>query len=253
VSTIYQPAGAAAEYAAWAVNLHGGCPHRCRYCYVPQIRHLDRETFHSRVYSYPGIIERLAADCRKKAGTITTPVLLSFTSDPYPPDEPAMAVTREAIRTLKASGYAVCILTKGGLRALRDVDLLEAGRDVVAATLTFVDPAKSAAWEPHAAPPAERFELLAKAHAAGLRTWASLEPVIEPAESLAVIERTAGTVDLYKIGKLNYDKAAAGVEWAAFCRQALDALRETGAAWYIKDSLVPYLPPGTPRQSGEFI
>lgn len=44
---IYKPKGAAAEYGDYAVNIYTGCPHRCYYCFAPQVLHRDREAFHS--------------------------------------------------------------------------------------------------------------------------------------------------------------------------------------------------------------
>ena len=47
MNTIYKPKGAAAEYGDYAVNIYTGCPHRCYYCFAPQVLHRDREAFHS--------------------------------------------------------------------------------------------------------------------------------------------------------------------------------------------------------------
>ena len=44
---IYKPKGAAAEYGDYAVNIYTGCPHRCYYCFAPQVLHREREVFHS--------------------------------------------------------------------------------------------------------------------------------------------------------------------------------------------------------------
>lgn len=44
---IYKPKGAAAEYGDYAVNIYTGCPHRCYYCFAPQVLHREKETFHS--------------------------------------------------------------------------------------------------------------------------------------------------------------------------------------------------------------
>lgn len=42
---IYKPKGAALEYVGedgYALNIYTGCPHRCNYCYCPQVLHKDR-------------------------------------------------------------------------------------------------------------------------------------------------------------------------------------------------------------------
>ena len=47
MNTIYKPKGAAAEYGDYAVNIYTGCPHRCYYCFAPNVLRRDREVFHS--------------------------------------------------------------------------------------------------------------------------------------------------------------------------------------------------------------
>ena len=82
---------------------------------------------------------------------------------------------------------------------LDDFDLLRPG-DEFATTLTFLDEQKSRQWEPGTAIPEERIESLRKAHELGIRTRVSLEPIIEPAESIEIIRRTHTFVDLFKVG-----------------------------------------------------
>jgi len=251
MSTIYQPKGRAGEYSKWALNLYGGCGHGCRYCYAPTVRNLKPEEFHSNIYPYPNILRRLEIDCNRYRAKISTPIMLCFTSDPYQPADVEFRITRQAIELLKRYGFRVCILTKGGLRATRDLDLLQAGKDVMACTLTFTDPVRSSKWEPHAAPPEERFELLRKAKEEGLSTWASLEPVIDPRQSLEIIRRTHEYVDLYKVGTWNYDARSGKIDWHTFAAAVIDTLAGLGCNWYIKNDLARYLPTGVPQRSGE--
>lgn len=70
------------------------------------------------------------------------------------------------------------------------------------ATLTFIDELKSLEVEPNAAKPQDRISTLKKLHEEGIKTWASIEPVIDPVQSLALIEATMPFVDQYKIGKM---------------------------------------------------
>jgi DNA repair photolyase len=118
---------------------------------------------------------------------------------------------------LNAAGCSVAILTKGGTRCLDDADMLlnwPDGRVKVGATLTFMDADKSREWEPGAALPADRIQALAELHQIGVKTWASIEPVIDPSESLAIIRASLVHVDGYKIGRLNHMKNT--TDWAAF-------------------------------------
>jgi hypothetical protein len=78
------------------------------------------------------------------------------------------------------------------------------------ATLTHDDPAVSLEWEPGAALPAERIEALRIAHTAGIKTWVSFEPVIDPESVCRLLDLPHGFVDFYKVGKLNYHPRAKG-------------------------------------------
>ena len=130
-------------------------------------------------------------------------------------------------------------MTKGGKRAERDFDLLGPG-DEFATTLTFLDKQKSLQWEPGAAIPKERIDTLRKAHELGIRTWVSLEPVIEPAETLEIIRQTHAFVDLFKVGLLNYHNVEKRIDWREFLKDVLATLKMYGCSYYIKKDLRRY-------------
>lgn len=138
-------------------------------------------------------------------------------------------------------GFRVSILTKGGHRAERDFDLLTSA-DKFGVTLTFLDPAVSIEWEPYAALPAERIDSLKKAHALGIPTWASLEPVLAPEESLEIIRQTYTFVDQFKVGILNYHPLGKRINWARFATQAVQLLDSLGCHYYLKRDLRRWLP-----------
>lgn len=46
---IYEPKGKAKEYGDLSINIYTGCPHRCFYCFAPNVLHRDREKFHSEI------------------------------------------------------------------------------------------------------------------------------------------------------------------------------------------------------------
>ena len=56
---LYVPKGKAKEYGDYAVNIYTGCPHRCYYCFAPNVLHRDREEFHTHVEPRPGIVDAL--------------------------------------------------------------------------------------------------------------------------------------------------------------------------------------------------
>ncbi|MFC2013754.1 radical SAM protein [Chloroflexota bacterium] len=236
---IYEPRGRAGEYAPLAVNLYRGCGHGCIYCYAPEATFIDQTEF-IKATPRQGIIKKLDKDAPQAAlDGHRGNVLLCFTCDPYQPINELHGLTRQAITILRRNGFYVTILTKGGKRAERDFDLLRPG-DEFATTLTFLDEQKSLRWEPGAAPPEERIESLRKAHELGIKTWASLEPVIEPTESIEIIRQTHSFVDLFKVGKLNYHPREKEIDWRKFLQECIATLKQYGCQYYIKKDLRRY-------------
>jgi hypothetical protein len=167
------------------------------------------------------------------------PILLSFTADPYQPLEAAADLTGRAIGILSRARCSIRLLTKAPALAMaRDGDLLRAGGVDCGVTLCFTDDASRREWEPNAGTIAERLEFLRWAHGAGLPTWLSVEPVIDPEQALAVIRLAAPDVDVMRIGRLNHlPEVADRIDWRGFLEAALGLLRELGAGYRIKDAL----------------
>lgn len=191
-SLIYAPAGQAGEYSPLATNPYRGCGHKCAYCYVPGVLRMSREEFDAGAVPRAGFIDSLKKEARKyqEAG-ITAQVMLSFTTDPYHPGDNSL--TRQVIEVLQEHGLGVCTLTKGGFRALRDIDIFRPGRDAFASTLTSLDDEFSLKWERGAPLPEERIETLHRFHDVGIFTWVSLEPVLDTAATLARLFVIDGT------------------------------------------------------------
>ncbi len=241
---IYEPKGKAREYAALALNLRAGCEHGCLYCYMPSILHMSPEDFHARSRPRPGILDALRREAPRYAGT-QTPVLLSFSSDPYSPAEQSDKTTREAIAILREHQIPVHVLTKGGMRAARDFDILsEDKRNAFGTTIVFSDDKDRLHWEPGAASCSDRLNAIYQATKYGLRTWISIEPIIVPEQAIWLIENLSGIVDEFRVGKLNYHPAAAEVDWAEWTPRILAALQKSSCDYLVKNSLVAYVPVG---------
>jgi len=255
-SIIYTPKGRAREYARLACNVYKGCGHGCTYCYAPSATFKSPDEFYRPDSRGDSFLSRLRRDAAKyQAAGIMDQVLLSFTCDPYQPLDVELRITRETINILHGHGLNVCTLTKGGHRALRDLDLF-GPHDAFATTLTCLNEAESLKWEPNAAPPAERIATIQEFHNSGVPTWVSLEPVLDPAVSLEIIRQTHEFVDLFKVGKLNYHTLANDIDWSSFARDAIQLLtglgyheieadaaqdvRKGGKAFYIKRDLATY-------------
>ncbi|MDR0913599.1 MAG: hypothetical protein LBM65_00280 [Oscillospiraceae bacterium] len=240
MSIIYEPTGMAKEYSPYACNLYIGCSHCCRYCYAPHTLQRTADNYFGVPQPRKDVLKYLEMDLKKKR--FDKQILLSFIGDVYCKNADNSQTTRTALKLLDYYNAPVAVLSKGGTRMLRDIDVFkEFGEHItVGSTLTFLDPVKSKQWEPGAAVPEDRLETLLTLHNAGIRTFASFEPVVEPAESLRLIERTLkdDSVDHYKVGKLNnYKGLDKGIDWQSFLAEAIVMLREAGKQIYIKKCL----------------
>jgi len=238
VNTIYEPRGKALEYSPLAVNLYNGCSHGCRYCYAPCCTYRTQEAF---LEGKPktNVLHKLEKDAKRMKGD-PRPILLCFTCDPYQLIDQKQKLTRMAIRILMEHQLTVQILTKGGPRAERDFELLKFNSaNTFGSTLTFINEEESIAWEPGAALPLERLDTLRKAHQMGIRTWVSLEPVVDPEQALELIRRSSPYVDHYKIGKMNY--VPFSWDLSTFLAEAVALLESLGKSYYIKRDTLPFL------------
>lgn len=247
MSVIYEPKGRALEYSPLALNLYTGCVYACKYCYVPHIPspfYNTRAEFHSNVEPRKDILELLLADCKTMKGD-PRDVLLCFTSDPY---QPKNIVTREALLILEKYEMRVSILTKGGMNASRDFDILARNEWKFGTTLLFWhDGSMVRQWEPGAASPSNRYHAILNANAAKIYTWVSIEPVIDPIAALTVILELRDIVDHFKIGKINYHKyIEKRIDWKRFRRDA-EALLE-GKNYYLKKDLLEITEKEFPRE-----
>ncbi|GHV12572.1 hypothetical protein FACS1894219_05750 [Clostridia bacterium] len=240
MSIIYEPSGMAKEYSPYACNLYIGCSHCCRYCYAPHTLQRNAGSYFGVPEPRKDVLRLLELDLLKQS--YHKQILLSFIGDVYCKNSDDSATTRSALELLNRFNAPVAVLSKGGEKMLRDIDVYKAfgTRIAVGSTLTFMDESKSRTWEPAASLPSERLAVLKELHDNGIRTFASFEPVIEPEESIRLIEKTLsdGSVDHYKIGKLNnYMGLDKGIDWQRFLVDALVMLRPSGKQVYIKKCL----------------
>ena len=236
MSLIYEPKGKAREYSPLALNIYsGGCDHGCNYCYCQKFeRGWNLEPR-----------RRDLSGLTKEAVRAKRQVLLSFVSDPYNKFDEQHQDTRGCLEILKAARCSTAILTKGGTRCLRDMDVFQGWPDnrvKVGATLTFTENASIDHYEVGSAYFANRLEALRILHESGIKTWVSIEPVIDPAQSLEAIHQSLPYVDAYKVGKLNH--AESQTDWQAFCMSAVEMIRSAGKTLYVKNDLRPFAPAG---------
>lgn len=217
---IYEPKGKAKEYGDLAINIYTGCPHRCFYCFAPNVLHMQKEKFHSCVEPRKDIVAEVKKQLEKEQikGKL---IHLCFTCDPYPTGYDTTP-TREIIKAIKESGNNVQILTKGD--GTRDFDLLDEN-DWYGITLDGIKTLTNR----------DRLNSLAEAHSRGIKTWVSFEPVTNERQFFIGLHCVQFVVDKVKIGKLNYHPS--NINWKEFGENAEALCKELGIEYYIKDSL----------------
>ena len=241
MNIIYEPRGKAGEYSPLAANIYSGCDHMCKYCYVKAMPYQKTVADDANPVPRKGLLAALEKDLKRNR--INDQLFLCFTGDPYCRADVEHKTTRRVLELLLAYQVPTAILTKAGTRCLRDLDLFKRFEVLkVGATLTFTEEKDSRFWEPNAAPPADRLEALVQLHEAGVMTWASLEPVIDPGQTLEIIRDAHPFVDQFKLGKLNHHPLKDEINWRRFGLEAVTLLRDTGRPFYVKKDLQKFVP-----------
>lgn len=154
----------------YSFDPYTGCPHRCLYCYIT------------------AYIPR-AFECRPKQNLIRAverdlkrinkrfPISMSNSSDPYPPLEAKLELTKRCLELFAREGCRVLVITKSELVA-RDARLLAGARAAVSFTITTLDPKLSSRLEPGAPSPRRRLRALEQLHKRGVPVAIRLDPLI---------------------------------------------------------------------------
>ena len=153
-----------------SLNPYTGCAHGCLYCYASS--YIPR---FSDCRPKIGLLERL----RREVHRVEPGVLVSIanSSDPYPPMEKDLHLTRGCIQILGDSGLRLQLVTKSDI-VTRDIDLLEAMPCVVSITLTTLSDELSKRLEPGAPLPERRLQAIRLLKSHGVPVTARLDPII---------------------------------------------------------------------------
>ena len=221
---LYNPKGAAGEYAAVGCNFYRGCPYQCQYCYnrrgwTSKVVGVDHAVLRN-VFTSPKIRPKKYAalsgedyamlcfrnDVAKNIDYLrVNGIFLSFTTDPMCPD--AFDLSWKAACHATSLGIPVKILTKNAsysdsqMSLINSLPIQQRLLLAIGFTLTGRDD-----MEPNASPNASRIEMMRFLHDIGYRTFASIEPVIDFEGSFSMIMQTIGFCDLYMIGLLSHFK-----------------------------------------------
>jgi len=193
-------------------------------------------------------VEEARKYLRKNGRTI----VVSFVSDPYPPEEAVRGLTRRVLELLCRTGNRVMVLTKNPLIPLsRDLDLFINGYDAWLGTtvITLIN-SVAAVLEPNAPNPWLRLEALKIAKEYRVGTWLSIEPIIPTIPDLLdIIKYSKDFIDYYVLGAFNYPKHLgfnlSREELRRYYQyeipKAIELLESYGKKYFIKKELRKYL------------
>lgn len=187
----------------YCLNPYTGCQVGCRYCYAALF--MRRYSGHSEPWgefvdvkvNAPQLLRRQLKRARR--GT----VWVSSVCDPYQPLEARYGLTRQCLQELLERQFPVNIQTKSHL-AVRDLDLFQAFQEIeVGLTITTEDERVARLFEPMASTVGDRLEALDRLHAAGIKTFAFIGPLL-PGDPERLLKSLEGKVDRVLIDRLNY-------------------------------------------------
>jgi DNA repair photolyase len=225
------------------LNPYAGCMIGCPFCYVDARADLSRALDGQARHAWGRWVDvkvDLPEVLRREVRALPPgPVRISpILTDPYQPLERTYRVTRRCLEVLLEGGFSPVVLTRGA-RVVEDIPLLARfPRAAVGVSIPTDDDAVRAHFEPGADPVAARVDALAQLHAAGVRTFVAVQPMLpmDPARLVDLVAPHApvARIDrMYKLDAVAHLYAAAGCPEAmtdAFFARTSAALREGFAA-----------------------
>ncbi len=146
----------------YSLHPYTGCSHLCLYCYATSYIGRKPSTIKRK------FLQRLKKDLKRADPRI--PVELSTSSDPYPPEELSLGITRESLELLRGEGFRVLITTKG-VGFVRDEGLYQGAM----VTITTLDKELASKLEPRAPSPDKRLDALSSIES---RKGVRIDPII---------------------------------------------------------------------------
>jgi DNA repair photolyase len=244
---IYTTKGAAREYGRVGCNFYTGCPHECEYCYLKRgapSKQLGGNVVRLKkcFKDEADALEVFKKEVKKHVDVLRkTGVFFSFTTDPLIPETRTLTVV--ALQVLMEHDIPAQVLTKDTtwmfdeyVRTFFFGILPGSDKDIrLGFTLTGHDD-----MEQKASSNAQRISVmrLLKENHPDVKTWASIEPVIDWQHANMVVEMSLDCCDHYKIGlrsgvkKDYYDLVGSGARIESLVKKITGA----GRTVYLKKS-----------------
>ncbi len=153
----------------YTLNPYTGCSFFCIYCYATA--YIGRKPSTPKKDYFNRLLKDIARIDR------SLPVNMSTSSDPYPPIEAKLGITRRTLKLLVDNKIRVLITTKGVIYT-RDIDIITRGNVAITPTITTLDDSISSRIEPNAPPPKERIEALREASNNGIPAGVRIDPIM---------------------------------------------------------------------------
>ncbi len=166
----------------FSFNPYTGCAHNCIYCYATYIPRFNQLRLKKDLF------KKLERDLQELPSNAL--ISMSNSSDPYPPAERSLEITRRCLEIMKDYDVRLLVVTKSDI-VTRDIDLLSEMRSAVSITLTCLSNSIASKIEPNAPKPEKRIEALRKLKDAGVPVILRLDPIIPfltENEALKVLE-----------------------------------------------------------------
>ena len=148
-----------------------------------------------------------------------------------------------AIKKVNDAGIKCSVLTKGIL----PIALADLSKDnEYGITLVSLDDGFRERMEPGAAPIAERLSALKALHAAGCKTWVSIEPYPTPNiihQDLSAVLEAISFVDKIIFGRMNYSKETSSYKghkqfYNERAQEVIEFCTKRDKAYHIKDGTI---------------
>ena len=208
--SILTPTGGFLHSFDYSLNPYFGCRFGCSYCYAASWvydRNLRNNWGHwLKVKANAAALLEQAGARGKLAGTR---VYMSSVTDPYQPEERRAGVTRACLDVMVRYPPALLVVQTRSPLVARDVDLLDRLGDhvLVAMSITTDDESVRRLLEPACAPIAHRVAAITRLKQAGIRTQASVAPLL-PCDPERLAEMLDGAVDRIVVSTFTDDGGA---------------------------------------------
>ena len=201
---IYEPKGAALEYAPYAANLFTGCAGGCYYCYnkkgiTAKVLGAYKPTLRKCFKDESDALKQFNNDLIKNREVLkNNGIFFSFVGDPFCKE--AFPLIFKCIYLCNDYYIPVTILTKQTCKLSEFIDLVdsyELDKKIISIGFTLTGHDEQ---EPGCVSNMERINAIKILRDRSFKTWCSIEPVITFKNSFNMICETNGYCDAYKIG-----------------------------------------------------